>query len=136
MTQKTLPTDVPVDEFLATLDPRRSAEGAELVRIYGSATGVQPVMWGPSIVGFGAYSYRYASGHEGIAPRTGFSPRKAKLSLYGLTEHPDSPALLEKLGPHTATVACVYATRLDALDEAVLRELIMLGWATTADSAV
>lgn len=136
MTQKTLPTDVPVEEFLATLDARRAAEGAELVRIYGEATGVPPVMWGPSIVGFGTYAYRYESGQEGIWPRTGFSPRKAKLSLYGLTEHPDSAALLEKLGPHTTTVACVYATRLSALDESVLRELIVLGWSVTADTAI
>lgn len=136
MTQKTLPTDVPVDEFLATLDPRRAAEGIELVSIYRDTTGAEPVMWGPSIVGFGAYSYLYASGHSGSWPRTGFSPRKAKLSLYGLTEHPNAPALLEKLGPHTATVACVYATRLDALDKAVLRELIALGWSVTADTAI
>ena len=136
MTQKTLPTDVPVDEFFATLDSRRAAEGAELVRIYRSATGAEPVMWGPSIVGFGAYSYRYASGHDGIWPRTGFSPRKAKLTLYGLTEHPDASALLARLGPHSATVACVYATRLDALDEGVLSELITLGWSVTADTAV
>jgi hypothetical protein len=136
MTQKTLPTDVPVDDFLSTLAPRRAAEGAELVAIYRDVTGVEPVMWGPSIIGFGAYSYEYASGHVGIWPRTGFSPRKAKLSLYGLTEHPDAPALLARLGPHTATVACVYATRLDALDDSVLRELITLGWSVTADTAV
>ncbi len=136
MTQKTLPTEVPVEEFLATLDPRRAAEGTELVRIYGAATGAEPVMWGPSIVGFGTYEVTYANGSVATWLRTGFSPRKAKLSLYGLTEHPDSPALLERLGPHTATVACVYATRLDALDEGVLRELIALGWSMTADRAV
>lgn len=136
MTQKTLPTDVPVEQFLSTLSPRRAAEGAELVRIYGSVTNADPVMWGPSIVGFGTYAYRYASGREGIWPRTGFSPRAAKLTLYGLTEHPDAPALLARLGPHTASVACVYATRLDALDEDVLRDLIALGWNVTADTAV
>ncbi|MER3390802.1 MAG: DUF1801 domain-containing protein [Microcella sp.] len=136
MTQKTLPTDVPVEEFFATLDARRSAEGAELVELYRAATGAEPVMWGPSIVGFGTYAYTYASGHEGIWPRTGFSPRKAKLSLYGLTEHPDSPALLERLGPHTAAVSCVYVTRLAAIDLDVLRELVALGWTVTADSAV
>ncbi len=132
MTQKTLPTDVPVVDFLSTLDPRRAAEGAELVAIYRDVTGVEPVMWGPSIVGFG----QYVPHQGGVWPRTGFSPRKAKLSLYGLTEHPDSPPLLEKLGQHSATVACVYATRLDALDEGVLRELIALGWSVTADTAV
>jgi hypothetical protein len=132
MTQKTLPTDVPIEDFFATLDARRAAEGAELVRIYRSATGAEPVMWGPSIVGFG----QYETPQGGVWPRTGFSPRKAKLSLYGLTEHPASPGLLEKLGPHTMTVACVYANRLDALDEGVLRELIALGWTVTTDTAV
>jgi len=136
MTQKTVPTGVPVEEFLAGLDARRAAEGAELARIYGEATGAEPVMWGPSIIGFGAYTITYANGTTGTWMRTGFSPRKAKLSLYGLTEHPESAALLQKLGPHTATVACVYANRLDALDEAVLRELITLGWSVTADAAV
>ena len=136
MTQKTLPTDVPVEEYFATLDARRSAEGAELVEVYRAATGAEPVMWGPSIVGFGQYTYRYASGHDGVWLRTGFSPRKAKLSLYGLTEHPDSPPLLDRLGPHTAAVACVYVTRLSVIDLDVLRELVALGWTTTADSAV
>ncbi|MBX9472434.1 DUF1801 domain-containing protein [Microcella sp.] len=136
MTQKTLPTEVPVDEFLSTLDPRRAAEGAELVEIYRRATGAEPVMWGPSIVGFGTYRYQYASGTEGIWPRTGFSPRKAKLTLYGLTEHPDAPALLARLGPHSASVACVYVNRLEQLDLEVLDELIALGWTVTADSAV
>ena len=136
MTQKTLPTDVPVDEFLSTLDPRRAAEGAELVDIYRSVTGAEPVMWGPSIVGFGQYAYTYASGHTGVWPRTGFSPRKAKLSLYGLQDHPDSASVLERLGPHTAAVGCVYVNRLAAIDVDVLRELIALGWSTTADTAV
>lgn len=136
MTQKTLPTDVPVDEFLATADSRRQAEGAELVALFESVTGSPAVMWGPSIVGFGTYAYRYASGHEGIWPRVGFSPRKAKLSLYGLQTHPDAPALLERLGTHTTGADCVYVTRLSQIDLDVLRELIALGWATTADTAV
>lgn len=136
MSQKTLPTDVPVDEFLATLDARRSAEGAELVALFSSVTGAPAVMWGPSIVGFGTYAYHYASGHEGIWPRAGFSPRKAKLSLYGLQTHPDAAALLERLGPHTTGADCVYVTRLSAIDLEVLRELVRLGWSVTADTAV
>ena len=75
MTQKTLPTDVPVEEFLATLDARRSAEGAELVALFREVTGAEPIMWGPSMIGFGQYAYRYASGHEGVWPRAAFSPR-------------------------------------------------------------
>ena len=136
MSQTTLPTDVPVDEFLATLDARRSAEGAELVALFSSVTGAPAVMWGPSIVGFGTYAYHYASGHEGIWPRAGFSPRKAKLSLYGLQTHPDAAALLERLGPHTTGADCVYVTRLSAIDLDVLRELVRLGWSVTADTAV
>jgi hypothetical protein len=136
MSQKTLPTGVPVAEFLATLDARRSAEGAELVELFSSVTGAPAVMWGPSIVGFGTYAYHYASGHEGVWPRAAFSPRKAKLSLYGLQTHPDAPALLEQLGAHTAAVDCVYVTRLSAIDLDVLRSLVALGWTVTADTAV
>lgn len=136
MTQKTLPTDVPVEEFLATLDARRSAEGAELVALFREVTGAEPIMWGPSMIGFGQYAYRYASGHEGVWPRAAFSPRKAKLSLYGLQTHPDAEPLLDRLGPHTSGVDCVYATRLDRLDLAVLRELVALSWQVTAADAV
>lgn len=136
MTQKTMPTGVPVSEFLATLDARRSAEGARLVELFASTTGAEPVMWGPSMIGFGQYAYRYASGHEGVWPRAAFSPRKAKLSFYGLQTHPDAGALLERLGPHTTGVDCVYATRLDALDLDVLRELVSLSWTVTEDTAV
>lgn len=136
MSQKTLPTDVPVEEFLATLDLRRSAEGAELVALFSAVTGAEPVMWGPSIVGFGEYAYRYASGHTGTWPRAAFSPRKAKLSLYGLQTHPDAEPLLDRLGTHTRAVDCVYVTRLSAIDLDVLRELVALSWQVTAADAV
>jgi len=136
MTQKTLPTTVPVDEFLATLDARRSAEGTALVDIFQTVTGAPPVMWGPSMIGFGQYAYRYASGHDGVWPRAAFSPRKAKLSLYGLQSHPAASALLERLGSHTAGVDCVYVTHLAAIDLGILRELVALSWAVTADDAV
>ncbi|WAB84226.1 DUF1801 domain-containing protein [Microcella daejeonensis] len=136
MTQKTLPTDASVEEFLATLDARRREEGEQLVELFRSATGAEPVMWGPSMIGFGQYAYRYASGHEGVWPRAAFSPRKAKLSLYGLQTHPDAGAALARLGPHTSGVDCVYVTRLATIDLAVLRELVLLSWATTADQAV
>lgn len=136
MMQKTMPTEVPVSAFLATLDVRRSAEGARLVELFSAETGVEAVMWGPSMIGFGQYAYRYASGHEGVWPRAAFSPRKAKLSFYGLQTHPGAGALLERLGPHTTEADCVYATRLDALDLDVLRELLRLSWTVTEDTAV
>ena len=93
-------------------------------------------MWGPSMIGFGQYAYRYASGHEGIWPRAAFSPRKAKLSLYGLQSHPDAGPLLDRLGTHTRAVDCVYVTRLSAIDLDVLRELVALSWQVTAADAV
>ena len=136
MTQKTMPTEVPVSAFLATLNARRSAEGARLVELFSAETGAEAVMWGPSMIGFGQYAYRYASGHEGVWPRAAFSPRKAKLSFYGLQTHPEAAALLERLGPHTTGVDCVYANRLDALDLDVLRELVRLSWTVTEDAAV
>jgi hypothetical protein len=135
MTQKTLPTAVPVEEFLSSVGAHRRVEGAELVELFRSVTGAEPVMWGPSIVGFGEYAYRYASGQTGTWPRTGFSPRSAKLSLYGLQLHPDAPAVLERLGPHTTGADCVYVTRLSAIDLAVLRELVHLSWERTEDWA-
>lgn len=136
MSQKTLPTDVPVSEYLATLDARRRDEGAQLVELYSSVTGADAVMWGPSMIGFGAYAYRYASGHTGVWPRAAFSPRKARLSLYGLQSHPSAAELLPRLGTFTAAVDCVYVTRLGLVDLEVLRELVRLSWEVTADRAV
>ncbi|MFP5289965.1 MAG: DUF1801 domain-containing protein [Actinomycetes bacterium] len=136
MMQKTMPTEVPVSAFLATLDARRSAEGARLVELFSAETGVEAVMWGPSMIGFGQYAYRYASGHEGVWPRAAFSPRKAKLSFYGLQTHPGAAALLERLGPHTTGADCVYVNRLDAIDLDVLRDLVRLSWTVTEDTAV
>lgn len=136
MMQKTMPTEVPVSAFLATLDARRSAEGARLVELFSAATGAEAVMWGPTMIGFGQYAYRYASGHEGVWPRAAFSPRKAKLSFYGLQTHPGAAALLERLGPHTTGADCVYVNRLDAIDLDVLRDLVRLSWTVTEDTAV
>ena len=123
----TQPTDQPVEEFLAGVEPeRRREEGRRLVEIMTEVTGEDPVMWGTSIVGFGDLHYRYASGREGDWMKVGFSPRKAQLSLYGLKDDPASTPLLDALGPHTTGAGCVYVKRLDAVDEAVLRALIAL----------
>lgn len=127
---KTGPTDVDPREFLAALEPRRAREGAELLRLMREATGAEAVMWGPSMVGYGTMRYRSASGSaEGTWFRVGFSPRKAKISLYGLAGHPRSAELLGRLGPHTTGVGCVYATRLEHLDLDVLRELVAHAYA-------
>ncbi|WP_084103856.1 DUF1801 domain-containing protein [Demequina sp. NBRC 110056] len=129
MANKTRPTPQSVEDFLASVMPeRRREEGLRLHALMSEVTGDEGVMWGPTMVGYGSYHYRYASGREGDMLRVGFSPRKAQLSLYGLNEDPGQKALLERLGPHTTGVSCVYVKRLDDIDEEVLRDLVDLGY--------
>jgi hypothetical protein len=133
---KTAPTDVPVDVFLASVEhPVRRRDGETVLRLMREVTGQEPVMWGPSIIGFGSYHYKYASGREGDAAAVGFSPRKANLALYGLTYVPGSAPLLERLGKHKTGAACLYVNKLADIDLDVLRELIALGYRhmTTTD---
>lgn len=129
---KTGPTDVSVDDFLAAVpDPKRRAD-AEVVRaVLAEVSGEPAVMWGPSIVGFGAYHYVYDSGHSGDAPLIGFSPRKANLVLYLMADPAVKGPLLERLGKHKTGVGCLYVNRLDDLDLAVLRELATASLAWT-----
>jgi hypothetical protein len=126
---KTQPTTVPVDEFLASVEHSgRRADGFELLELMGSITGQEAVMWGPGIVGFGSYHYRYASGREGDAAAVGFSPRKTNLALYGLTYGPDAERLLPALGRHKTGVACLYINRLQDVDRDVLAEMVRTGY--------
>lgn len=121
---KTKPTQVTVDSFLeAVADPQRR-EDAKIVRtMMERVTGEPAAMWGPSIVGFGRYHYRYDSGHEGTMCRLGFSPRKAELVLYVLTGSEGEDALLARLGKHKTGKSCLYVKRLSDVDEGVLEEL-------------
>lgn len=126
---KTQPTDVPVDEFLATVEhPVRRADGLELLDLMRDITGQEAYMWGPSIVGFGSYHYKYDTGREGDAPAVGFSPRKANLVLYGLIEGPDADRLLPDLGKHKTSAVCLYVNKLDDVDRGVLAEMIRTGY--------
>jgi hypothetical protein len=126
---KTRPTSVSAEEFLAALEhPRRRADGFELLDMMRRITGQEAVMWGPTIVGFGTYHYRYGSGREGDAAAVGFSPRKANLVLYGLTDGPDADRLLPELGKHRTSAACLYVNKLDDVDRDVLAELIRAGY--------
>jgi hypothetical protein len=122
---KTVPNKESVEGFIASLaDERRRADAVQLCELMAKATGATPVMWGPSIVGFGSYHYRYATGREGDAPAVGFSPRKQALTLYlpqGFEVH---EALLAKLGPHTTGKGCLYLKRLSDVDTATLRKMI------------
>ncbi len=129
MENKTLPTEQDPLDFLATVEPeRRRLEGGQLLRLMEEATGQKAVMWGTSIVGIGTYTYRYASGRQGDWMRVGFSPRKAALSLYGLTDHADAGSTLAELGPHTGGVGCLYVKRLDVIDLDVLSRLVRLAY--------
>ncbi len=130
MTNKTRPTDVPVDAFVAGVTPDRRREEAEaVVALVTEVTGEQPTMWGPSIVGWGSLHYRYATGREGDTMKVGFSPRKAQLTFYGLKDSPASEGLLPSLGPHTTGVGCVYVKRLSDIDAAVLAALVEIAFA-------
>jgi Domain of unknown function (DU1801) len=124
--QKTLPTDEDVEAFIAVVPNGSRREDARILcGLLADWTREPPVMWGPSIVGFGRYSYRYESGHEGTAALVGFSPRKNTLVLYlvgGLEDR--YPKLLERLGPHKTGKGCLYLRRLDDIDREVLRELV------------
>jgi hypothetical protein len=124
-TQKTLPTGAPVETFLDGIaDARKRADSLRLVELMESATGEPPALWGGSIVGFGSYHYRYASGHEGDAPLVGFSPRARAFSLYLSCDIEQHQAQLDRLGKHKHGKGCLYVTRLSDIDEGVLRELI------------
>ena len=136
---KTRATGASVEAFLAAVQhPLRRGDGRRLAQLM-SATTVQPAeMWGPSIVGFGRYHYKYATGREGDAPAVGFSPRKSSLSLNGLTygvpDGPDTAELLGRLGKHKRGAGCLYINKLQDIDEAALPELTRRGYrhATTA----
>jgi hypothetical protein len=122
---KTKPGDVPVGVFLdGVTDPVKRADSDRLIALMSAATGEPATMWGPSIIGFGRYHYRYESGHEGDAALVGFSPRKGAISLYTWTAPDTRAGLLERLGRHKAGVGCVYVRKLSDVDEDVLVELI------------
>jgi hypothetical protein len=123
---KTKPTEVSVESFLnAVANVQRRADSFQMLEIMQEITGQPPRMWGPTIVGFGAYHYVYASGHEGDTCLTGFSPRKDALVLYftaGLQER--FAAELQKLGKARASKGCLYIKQLADVDLAVLRDMI------------
>lgn len=122
---KTKETENSVIEFIENVDqPKKREDAYRLLDIFSETTGYPAKMWGPSIIGFGSYHYKYATGHEGDAPLVGFSPRKAKISLYFATGDTAREALLEQLGKHTAGKGCVYINKVADINEDILKELI------------
>jgi hypothetical protein len=121
---KTKPTEVPVKDFIDKVDSEQVRDDCRtLVKMMKKITGSPPKMWGPSIVGFGKYHYKYASGHEGDAPLAAFSPRKGNLTVYML-EFPGRESLLKKLGKAKTSKACIYVKKLDDIDMDVLEKIV------------
>ena len=123
--QKTKPTQQSVQDFLDKIENEQVRDDCyALIKLMKKATGSEPKMWGPSIIGFGKYHYKYDSGHEGDSCLTGFSPRKQNISLYvmpGITDHQD---LLKDLGKHKAAKGCLYIKKLDDVNVNVLEKLV------------
>lgn len=132
---KTKPTGAAVEEFIATVDhPGKREDAHVLDALFRAVTGEAPAMWGPSIIGYGSYHYKYDSGREGDWCRTGFSPRKAKHSLYLMGGYCDdaterqNEALLAQLGKHSRGKSCLYINKLADVDMSVLEELVQVNW--------
>ena len=122
---KTIPRSASVTEFLEKLENLQKKEDAFiLLELMKEITGEVPVMWGPSIIGFGSYHYKYDSGREGDMLLTGFSPRKQNFTLYIMAGFDRYEHLLKKLGKHKTGKSCLYIKRLSDVDINVLKELI------------
>ena len=124
-------TDAAVREFLDRVEhPVRRRDADTMLELMTRATGRPAEMWGRSIVGFGSYHYAYESGREGDAPAAAFSPRKAATTVYladGIGAH---AAMVERLGPHTTGVGCLYLKNLDDIDLATLEEIVAASYRT------
>lgn len=131
---KTVPEAVDPADFIAAVEHvGKRADAAVLDALFRKVTGVDPVMWGPTIIGYGSYHYAYESGREGDICRVGFSPRKAKHSFYLMTadEHGDEApfgALVERLGKSKRGKGCLYVNKLADIDLAILEQMIAMSW--------
>lgn len=122
---KTVATEQSVEEFLNGIeDERKRQDGFTVLELMKQITGLEARMWGPSIIGFGSYHYKYESGREGDMIMTGFSPRKQNLTIYIMGGFENYDHLLKKLGKHTLGETCLYIKRLDDVDMPTLKRLI------------
>lgn len=121
---KTAATEVNITEFIQKVDNEvKRKDSFQLVEIFKTISGFEPKMWGPTIIGFGNYHFKYESGHEGDCPIAGFSPRKDAIVLY-IAEFENREQLLEKLGKHKLGKVCVYVKKIEDINVSVLEELI------------
>lgn len=122
---KTAETEVNVTDFINSYveKDQKKEDSFQLIKLMSQWTGFEPKMWGPTIIGFGTYHYKYASGHEGDAPILGFSPRKAEFSLYVYSQTKESELLLEDLGKFKMGKACIYFKKLSDINISVVEKL-------------
>ncbi|MCY1516716.1 hypothetical protein D9M68_513650 [compost metagenome] len=123
---KTAETEVNVNDFIHTFadTDQKVKDSFELIALMSKVSGYEPKMWGPSIIGFGSYHYKYTSGHEGDAPLLGFSPRKAAISLYVHSGIKEQEPYLERLGKYKIAKACIYIKKLSDINQDALIELM------------
>ena len=122
---KTKPTSESVNDFITAIENnRRRADTETALKIYKEVTGFPPVMWGPSIIGFGSHPYAYQSGRKGNAPIACFSARKANMTFYVGEKFDGAKGLFAKLGKYKKSIACLYINKLDDVDLSVLREIV------------
>ena len=124
---KTQPTEVDVKEFINSYvdNEQKKIDSFRLIDLIQEWSDSEPKMWGPTIIGFGTYHYKYASGHEGDAPVLGFSPRKTAFSLYVYSDTEKSKSLLNDLGKFKMGKACIYIKKLSDIDINILKELCL-----------
>jgi hypothetical protein len=134
---KTQETDRPVADFVNSLDNEATiSDCLELISMMSKISGHEPKMWGPSIIGFDKYHYKYESGREGDAPVIAFSPRKGKLTVYIYAGDPARyPELFARLGKYTTSKVCIYIKRLSDIDMSVLAEIIEKSYSYTKSLA-
>lgn len=124
---KTTETQNSVTDFINAVENEAKRNDAfELLKIMQKTTGFEPKMWGPSIIGFGSYHYKYDSGHEGDAPLAAFSPRKAATTVYFYLPEENRAELLSQLGKHKSSKACIYVNKLADIDIEILKKIILL----------
>ena len=122
---KTSETEVSVRDFINSYvdNEQKKADSFHLMELMRDWSGFEPKLWGPTIIGFGSYHYKYASGYEGDAPLIGFSPRKAAFSLYVFSPTPDNKHLLDDLGKFRIAKACIYIKKLSDINISTLEKL-------------
>ncbi|MBE2279974.1 MAG: DUF1801 domain-containing protein [Ignavibacteriaceae bacterium] len=120
--------ETPAEIFDALPDEKMRADSYEILEMMKEITGIEPVVWASTMIGFGSYDYKYASGHSGTAFEMGFAPRKGKLSLYLTSKFEENKHIMEKLGKHKTGKCCIYIKSLDQVNREALKDLIKITW--------